>query len=79
MTVKFVAHAPFGHRVKEIGVNGELIRDNEIYGVTACAREGHRPDTICRIPHAQDAHVLDFAEHEVVRWFLVRHSPVTAV
>lgn len=78
MTVRFLAHASFGHRVKEIRVNGELIRDNEVYTVTSCDREGDPPDTICRIPHAQDVHVLDFDQHEAVRRFLVRHSPITA-
>lgn len=78
MTVKFVAHAPVGHRVKEIRVNGELIRDNEVYSVTSCDREGDPPDAICRIPHATDVRVLDFDAHEAVRRFLVRHSPVTA-
>ena len=77
MTVKFVAHAPLGRRVKEIRVDGELIRDDGVYSVTSCDREGDPPDTICRIPHAQDVHVLDFDAHEAVRRFLVRHSPAT--
>ncbi|MCL5745912.1 MAG: bifunctional metallophosphatase/5'-nucleotidase [Acidobacteria bacterium] len=78
MTVRFVAHAPFGRRVQEIRVNGKPIRDDEIYTVTSCDREGDPPDTICRIPQAQDIHVLAFDEHEAVRRFLAKHSPVTA-
>jgi len=78
MTVKFAAHAPSGHRVKEIRVNGELVRDNEVYSVASCDREGDPPDTICRIPHAQGVHVLDFDEHEAVRRFLLKHSPIAA-
>jgi len=77
MTVKFAAHAPPGHRVKEIRVNGEAIRDDAIYTVTSCDREGDPPDTICRIPHAHDVRVLDFDEHEAVRRYLAKHSPVT--
>jgi len=78
MTVKFVARAPFGRRVTEIRVNGELIRGAEVYTVTSCDREGDPPDMIGRIPHAQDIRVLDFDEHDAVRRFLAKHSPITA-
>lgn len=78
MTVRFVAHAPFGQRVKEIRVNGKPLRDDAVFTVTSCDREGDPPDTICRIPHARDVHVLGLDEHEAVRRFLAKHSPVTA-
>ncbi|MCL5744733.1 MAG: 5'-nucleotidase C-terminal domain-containing protein, partial [Acidobacteria bacterium] len=78
MTVRFRAKAPFGHRVTEIRVGGKPVEDNTVYTVTSCDREGDPPDTICRIPHARDLRLLDFDEHEAVRRFLARHSPITA-
>lgn len=76
MTVRFEAKAPFGQRVREIRVGGELIEDDALYSVTACMREGDAPDTLCRIRNAQDVKVLDFDAHEAVRRYLARHPNV---
>ena len=78
MTVRFVAHAPYGHRVKEIRINGAVVRDTGVFTIASCVREGDPPDTICRIPHAQDVRVLPIDNHEAVRRYLARHDPITA-
>lgn len=76
MTVRFVAKAPEGKRVKEVRVGGELIEDGRVYTITACEREGDKPDTICRIPHARHPRVLEIDAHEAVRNYLAKHNPL---
>lgn len=76
MTVRFEAGAPFGQRVREIRVHGEPLEETRLYTVTACLREGDRPDTLCRIRNAKDVEVLDFDAHEAVRRYLAKHPEV---
>ncbi|KAJ3051049.1 hypothetical protein HK102_012144, partial [Quaeritorhiza haematococci] len=64
MTLRFVAHAPEGERVREIRVGGEPLEDDRAYNLVACEREGDAPDKLCRIPHVQDPRVLDVDAHE---------------
>ena len=78
MSLRFVAHAPEGHRVREIRVGGEPLEDDRIYTAAACEREGDEPDKLCRIPHVQDARVLGLDAHEAVRRYLANHSPLPA-
>lgn len=76
MTVRFTAKAPFGERVREIRVGGELVEEDRLYTLTACLREGDAPDTLCRIRNARDVEVLDFDAHEAVRRYLMRYREV---
>lgn len=78
MTVRLVAGAPTGRRVVEIRVDGAPLEDDREYTMTACEREGDRPDMLCRIPHVKDPRVLDIDAHAAVRRYLARHSPLSA-
>jgi len=78
MTMRFVAHAPEGRRVRQIKVGGVPLEDDRIYTVAACEREGDEPDKLCRIPHVKEPRVLSMDAHEAVRSYLVKHSPLTA-
>jgi len=78
MTLRFAAHAPDGHRVREIRVGGDLLEDDRVYSVAACEREGDEPDKLCRIPHVSEPRVLGLDAHEAVRKYLARHSPLPA-
>jgi sulfur-oxidizing protein SoxB len=78
MTLRFAAHAPTGHRVREVRVGGEPLEDDRVYSVAACEREGDEPDKLCRIPHVQEPRILGLDAHEAVRRYLARHSPLPA-
>ena len=78
MTLRFAAHAPAGHRVREIRVGGEPLEDDREYTTVACEREGDEPDKLCRIPHVKDPRVLGLDSHEAVRRHLKRYSPLPA-
>ena len=78
MSVRFAAHAPEGHRVREIRVGGELLEDDREYTLVACEREGDEPDKLCRIPHVKEPRVLGLDAHEAVRSYLAKHSPLPA-
>ncbi len=77
MTVRLVAHAPMGQRVREIRVGGEPLEDDRLYSLVACEREGDAPDKVCRIPHVREPRVLDLDAHEAVRRYVARHSPLS--
>jgi sulfur-oxidizing protein SoxB len=77
MTVRFAAHAPDGHRLREIRVGGELLEDDREYMLVACEREGDEPDKLCRIPHVKEHRVLGLDAHEAVRRSLAKHSPLS--
>lgn len=78
MTVRFAAHAPTGHRAREIRVGGEPLEDERLYTLVACEREGDELDKLCRIPHVKDARVLGLDAHQAVRQYLAKHSPLAA-
>ena len=76
MTVRLVANAPMGQRVREIRVGGKPIEEDRLYSLVACEREGDDPDKVCRIPHVREPRVLGMKAHEAVRRYLGRHSPL---
>ncbi len=78
MTLRFVAHAPTGERVREIRVGGEPLSDEKLYTLVACEREGDDPDKVCRIPNVREPRVLDLDAHDAVRHYLKKHSPLPA-
>ncbi|WP_165253372.1 bifunctional metallophosphatase/5'-nucleotidase [Paludisphaera soli] len=63
MTLRFVAHAPEGERVRETRVGGERLEDDRAYSLVACERKGDAPDNLCRIPHVQDPAAGAFHQH----------------
>lgn len=73
MHVKFDSSAEPGKRVREILVDGKPLEDDRLYTLTACEREGDKPDTLCRIPNAKDVRRLEIDAHDAVRAFLARH------
>lgn len=77
MTMRFESRAPRGGRVREILVAGEPIKDDHIYTIVSCQREGDPPDKLCRIPHIHDPKVLKVDAHAAVRHYLARHRPLS--
>ncbi len=72
MRVELDVAAPAGHRLQRLLVDGQDVRDERVYRLAACEREGDADDTLCRIPHARDVRVLDRDIHDVVRAYLSR-------
>src|SRR5690606_29724677 len=79
MTVRFVASAAPGHRVREIRVGGEPVDDRRLYTITACEREGDAADNLCRMTNVRDAKVVAIDAHEAVRRYLREHGTAKAV
>lgn len=77
LTLEFNAFAEKGKRIVSLDVGGKPIRDDETYSVTACEREGDASDMLCRIPHVQDARVLDIDAHEAIRKYLAASPRVS--
>ena len=77
MTLRFNAFAPKGDRVTSLEIGGESVKDDTLYSVTACEREGDAADTLCRIPHVQEPRVLDIDAHEAVRRFLAANPSIS--
>lgn len=77
MELVFEAGAPVGQRIQSITFNGEPLHDEEVYTVTACEREGDRPDMVCRIPDVANPRVHDFNAHEAVERYLRAHPEVS--
>lgn len=73
MEVRFDSSADAGKRVLEIWIHGEPLDDDRLYTLTACEREGDKPDTLCRIPNAKDTRLLEIDAHDAVRAYLARH------
>lgn len=76
LQVRFDSSAEPGQRVLDIKVNGEPLDDDRLYTLTACEREGDKPDTLCRIPNAKDTRLLEIDAHDAVRAYLARHPDV---
>ena len=77
MRVVFSAKAPKGHRVTSLEVAGAPVDKDRVYTLTACEREGERPDVLCRIPGVVDPVVHEIDAHEAVRRYLLAHPEVS--
>lgn len=77
MNVEFDSTKPEGERIDKITVNGEPIKDDKLYSISACVRPGDPIDNLCRMPNVKDVEVKDYTIHDVVEEYLKKHSPVS--
>ncbi len=77
MTIEFEAFAPKGQRVKKALIHGKPIELSRRYTLSACERDGDPDDILCRIKGVQRGKTKPFTLHEVIKDYLLAHSPVT--
>lgn len=76
MKVNFNSQNEKGQRINSITVNGESMKDDEYYTISACVRSGDPIDNLCRMANVKDVEVKDYTIHEVVEEYLQKNSPV---
>lgn len=76
MKVNFNSQNEKGQRINSITVNGESMKDDEYYTISACVRPGDPIDNLCRMPNVKDIEVKDYTIHELVEEYLQKNSPV---
>lgn len=77
MQVEFNSQREKNNRIISIKVNGEPLKMDRLYTISACERPGDPEDVLCRMPNVQDVEVKDYTIHEVVEEYLKLHSPVS--
>ncbi|MGY5851679.1 bifunctional metallophosphatase/5'-nucleotidase [Salegentibacter sp. F14] len=77
MEVDFNSQGEKGQRIKSVKVNGEEMKDDQYYTISACVRPGDPLDNLCRMPNVKDVEVKDYYIHDVVEEYLGVHSPVS--
>ncbi|HEY9183863.1 MAG TPA: bifunctional metallophosphatase/5'-nucleotidase [Salegentibacter sp.] len=76
MEVDFNSQGEKGERINSVKVNGEEMKDDEYYTISACVRPGDPLDNLCRMPNVKDVEVKDYYIHDVVEEYLKKNSPV---
>jgi sulfur-oxidizing protein SoxB len=77
MKVNFNSQNERGNRISAITVNGEPLKDDEFYTISACVRPGDPIDNLCRMANVKDVEVMDYTIHEVVEEYLKKKSPIS--
>jgi 5'-nucleotidase len=77
MKVNFNSQNERGNRISAITVNGEPMKDDEFYTISACVRPGDPIDNLCRMANVKDVEVMDYTIHDVVEEYLKKNSPVS--
>ena len=78
VTLRFSPTAAAGRRIVALAVQDKPIEAQRFYTLASCRREGDPPDTLCRIPDAQEAHDLSIDVHQAIRRYLAAHDPLPA-
>lgn len=73
----FEAHAPPGHRVREVQVGGREVKDTDSFSFAGCERAGEPLDVVCRLKGVHDVKVMPFTIHEALNEYLAAH-PIVA-
>ena len=77
MKVNFNSQNERGNRISAITVNGEPMKDDKFYTISACVRPGDPIDNLCRMTNVKDVEVMDYAIHDIVEEYLKKKSPVS--
>ncbi|WP_047550328.1 bifunctional metallophosphatase/5'-nucleotidase [Psychroserpens sp. Hel_I_66] len=77
MKVNFNSQNERGNRISAITVNGEPMKDDKFYTISACVRPGDPIDNLCRMTNVKDVEVMDYTIHDVVEEYLKKKSPVS--
>ncbi|MCS6838055.1 MAG: bifunctional metallophosphatase/5'-nucleotidase [Bdellovibrionaceae bacterium] len=76
LTIRFLANAPRGQRVKEILIHGKPIDLQKTYSVGACIREGDPENRVCRIPDIKNPRDFTIDAHTAVKNYLKKFGPL---
>ena len=77
MKVNFNSQNERGNRISAITVNGEPMKDDKFYTISACVRPGDPIDNLCRMTNVKDVEVMDYTIHDIVEEYLKKKSPVS--
>ncbi len=77
MKVNFNSQNERGNRISAITANGEPMKDDKFYTISACVRPGDPIDNLCRMANVKDVEVMDYTIHEVVEEYLKKNSPIS--
>jgi sulfur-oxidizing protein SoxB len=77
MKVNFNSQNERGNRISAITVNGEPMKDDKFYTISACVRPGDPIDNLCRMANVKDVEVMDYTIHDVLEEYLKENSPVS--
>ncbi|WP_179343504.1 bifunctional metallophosphatase/5'-nucleotidase [Winogradskyella ursingii] len=77
MKVNFNSQNERGNRISAITVNGEPMKDDKFYTISACVRPGDPIDNLCRMTNVKDVEVMDYTIHDVVEEYLKKNSPIS--
>lgn len=76
MQVRFNAFGDEGQRLQSVKVRGKALKDEQVYSVLACEREGDPPDMLCRLKDVASPKDHSVSLHEAVTEFLAANSPI---
>ncbi|TKB97663.1 bifunctional metallophosphatase/5'-nucleotidase [Pedobacter cryophilus] len=77
MEINFTAGKPKGSRLNWVKVKSKKVKEDKVYSVVACEREGDPDDTLCRIDHVNFPQKLGYTLHQIMIEYLAVHSPVS--
>jgi 2',3'-cyclic-nucleotide 2'-phosphodiesterase (5'-nucleotidase family) len=76
LSLVFTIGNRIGSRVREVKINGVPLDADKQYTLLGCEREGDPDTVVCRLQNVAEARRLDVSVHDVLREYLVTHSPV---
>jgi S-sulfosulfanyl-L-cysteine sulfohydrolase len=77
MAITFKAHEDAGKRVQTVTVGGKPLELDKEYTISACERDGDPETMLCRIQNVKNPKNLPFTMHQLIRDYVVQHSPIT--
>jgi S-sulfosulfanyl-L-cysteine sulfohydrolase len=77
LAITFKAHEDAGKRVQKVTVGGKPLELDKEYTISACERDGDPETMLCRIQNVKNPKNLPFTMHQLIRDYVVQHSPIT--
>lgn len=77
MKITFNAFGEKGSRVQSILIGDQPLKEDRVYSISACERDGDPEDVLCRIKGVKDARNTPYTLHQVMKNYLAANSPVT--
>jgi S-sulfosulfanyl-L-cysteine sulfohydrolase len=77
MAITFKAHEDAGKRVQTVTVGDKPLELDKEYTISACERDGDPETMLCRIQNVKNPKNLPFTMHQLIRDYVVQHSPIT--
>jgi sulfur-oxidizing protein SoxB len=70
MTLTFDSSKEMGEQVIEITIGGKPLQLDKVYKMASCNRTGEPITTMCRMPNATNAKIMDYTLHDAVKEYL---------